>query len=137
MSTHPPGGPPPTQTPTPIPKCLMSHVLGKFWVRVENLGEAMLRVAGSTCLVFCGASFRIVRALEDPIFLAISTLESKGSTEPLDMIASMRKVGYLFGNHRFLTWSQIPAMKVFDAWGSRPGNVCFWCEGIASDERLP
>ena len=58
----------------------------------------MLRVGGSTCLAFCGASFRIVRgrlidALEDPIFLAMLFLECKVSAE------------------------------IFDAGGSRPGEV--------------
>ena len=41
----------------------------------------------------------------------------------------MRKVGYLFGNHRFLTWSQIPAMKVFECVGVKARKCLFLVRG--------
>ena len=87
VNEHPPtrGCPPPTQTPTPSPQMPMSLVFGKILGGLKIGGEAMLRVAGSTCLVFCGASFRIVcvwliAALEEAIFLAMVVLESIDET---------------------------------------------------------
>ena len=84
--------------PPPPPNVLRLPFLGKILGGVEIWEEAMLRVPASTCLPFCGASFRIVRAgliaaLEDPIFLAMLLLECKVSVE------------------------------IFDAGGSRPGEV--------------